>query len=277
MYSKPLCALWKDILYGTDYQVFWYADPHFRVLVDLKQGGAITDLRPYAAQLSRPVGVGTPYLQNACYPYLVQSHYRAGAFTHYAGEGAIKSCKVRYGKEEIDLSACRTHAHLTKTDDAQVLTLDPVTLEFNDLTIQLETILRFPEDTGEIWINRRVVSASDPAARVTVDEYITSCYGTNEYPEDLTGVQLTATGKDGQTRTIDYAYQCRELFQEDIAQVTGLVPQVNSLMSMIPGSQAVTGYVREGYAFAPNLTLGMHKTIGLNEELLTCLKVEKAK
>jgi len=276
-YTEPLCALWKDILYGTDQQVFWYADPHFRVLIDMKQGGAIIDLRPYAAQLERPVGVGTPYLQNACYPYLVQSHYRAGAFTHYAGEGAIKSCKVRYGKEEIDLSACRTHARYTEADGARILTLDPVTLEFSDLTIQLVTTIRFPENTGEIWISRRVVAASRPNAQVTVDEYITSCYGTNEYPEDLTGVQLAVTGADGQTQTLDYAYQCRELYQVEATQVTGLVPQVNSRLSMTPGSPAVTGYVREGYAFAPNLTLGLQKTIGIHEELRTCLKVAKVK
>jgi hypothetical protein len=276
-YSEPLCALWRDILYGTDYQVFWYADPYFRVLVDMKQGGAITDLRPYAAQLNRPVGVGTPYLQNACYPYLVQSHYRAGAFTHYAGEGAIKSCKVRNSKEEVDLSACRTHARLETVNGERVLILDPVAIEFNGLTIELQTTFRFPKDSGEIWISRRVVRASDPSAKVTVDEYITSCYGTNEYPEDLTGVQLEVTGVDGQSRTIDYAYQCRELYQQNAVVVSGLVPQVNSLMSMTTGSDAVTGYVREGYAFAPNLTLGMSKTIGLNEELLTCLKVAKAK
>jgi hypothetical protein len=276
-YTEPLCALWRDILYGTDNQVFWYADPHFRVLVDMKQGGAITDLRPYAAQLNRPVGVGTPYVQNACYPYLVQSHYRAGAFTHYAGEGAIKSCKVRYGREEVDLSACRTRARLETVNGERVLTLEPVSIEFSGLTILLQTRYRFPKDSGEIWISRRVVGASNPDAKVTVDEYITSCYGTNEYPEDLTGVQLSVQGADGQTQTIDYAYQCRELYQEKAALVTGLVPQVNSLMSMLPGSEAVDGYVREGYAFAPNLTLGMEKTIGLNEELLTCLKVAKAK
>jgi hypothetical protein len=248
------------------------------VLIDMKQGAAIIDLHPYAAQLERPVGVvGTPYLQNACYPYLVQSHYRAGAFTHYAGEGAIKSCKVRYGKEEIDLSACRTHARYTEADGDRILTLDPVTLEFSDLTIQVETTIRFLEDTGEIWISRRVVAASRPTAQVTVDEYITSCYGTNEYPEDLTGVQLAVTGVDGQTQTLDYAYLCRELYQVEATQVTGLVPQVNSRLSMTPGSPAVTGYVREGYAFAPNLTLGLQKTIGIHEELLTCLKVAKAK
>jgi hypothetical protein len=276
-YAEPLCAFWKDILYGTDNQVFWYADPHFRVLVDMKQGGAITDLRPYAAQLQRPVGVGTQNLQNACYPYLVQSHYRAGAFTHYAGEGAIKSCKVRYGKEEIDLSACRTYGHYAEVNGSRVLTLEPVSLEFNDLTIQLATTIRFPENSGEIWFTHRVVSSSKPDAQVTIDEYITSCYGTNEYPEDLTGVKLTVTGADGQSQTLDYAYKCRELYQEDARQVAGLVPQVSSLITMTPGSPNVTGYVREGYAFAPNLTLGMHKTIGMNEELLTCLKVAKAK
>ena len=276
-YTTPLVALWKDVLYGTSNQVFWYADPHFRLLVDMKQGGAIIDLRPYAAQLNRPVGVGTPYLQNACYPYLVQSHYRAGAFTHYAGEGAIKSCKVRYGKEEIDLSACRTQAHFSEKDGTRVLELDPVTLEFSGLTVQLATTLRFPENTGEIWISRRVISASQPGARVTVDEYITSCYGTNEYPEDLTGVQLAVTDRDGKWQTLEYAYKCRELSQADASLVTGRVPQVNSLLSMFPGSPAVEGYVREGYAFAPNLTLGLQKTLGVDEELTTCLKVEKAK
>jgi hypothetical protein len=184
---------------------------------------------------------------------------------------------VRYGNEEVDLSACRTHARLETVNGERVLTLDPVTIELDGLTIVLQTTFRFPKDSGEIWINRRVVGASHPNAKVAVDEYITSCYGTNEYPEDLTGVQLTVTGADGQSQTIDYAYQCRELHQENAALVSGLVPQVNSLMSMISGSEAVTGYVREGYAFAPNLTLGMHKTIGLNEELLTCLKVAKAK
>jgi hypothetical protein len=276
-YTEPLCALWKDILYGTGNQVFWYADPQFRVLVDMKQGGAITDLRPYAAQLQRPVGVGTPNLQNACYPYLLQSHYRAGAFTHYAGEGAIKSCKVRYGTEEIDLSACRTQGHYTKVDGSRVLTLDPVILEFSDLTIQLATTIRFPENSGEIWISRRVVFSSNPTARVTVDEYITSCYGTTEYPEDLTGVQLAVTGTDGQTLILDYAYKCREQSQENATRVSGLVPQVNSVMEMTTGSPSVIGYVREGYAFSPNLTLGMQKTISLNEELLTCLRVAKAK
>ncbi len=61
------------------------------------------DLRPYAAKLERPCRVGTKHLQDAFYPYLVQSLYRAGYFTHYAGDGAVRSCKLCYAGEEVDL------------------------------------------------------------------------------------------------------------------------------------------------------------------------------
>jgi len=26
--TRPECTLWKDILYGSKRQMFWYADPH---------------------------------------------------------------------------------------------------------------------------------------------------------------------------------------------------------------------------------------------------------
>ena len=48
-YTEPECALWKDILYGSDKQLFWYADPYMRACVNMDQGGAIVDLRPYAS------------------------------------------------------------------------------------------------------------------------------------------------------------------------------------------------------------------------------------
>ena len=70
----------------------------------MNQGGAIVDLRPYAAKLEIPVGIGTGNVYDASYPFLVQSMYRAGYFTHYAGEGSIKSCKVSYKGEEAILS-----------------------------------------------------------------------------------------------------------------------------------------------------------------------------
>ena len=41
-------------------------------------------------------------------------------------------------------------------------------------------------------------------------------------------------------------------------------------------SAGVEGTIREGYAFSPMYTLGLAKDLHEGEELITCLKVEKA-
>lgn len=274
-YTRPECALWQDILYGSQRQQFWYADPWLRLCLDMNQGGAMIDLRPYAAKLVRPCGVGTKCLQDASYPFLVQSLYRAGYFTHYAGEGAVKSCKLGYGGEEIDLCACRTRASFSERRAARIVTLDPVDIEFADLTVRLQSVFCFVEGSGEIEIVRRVLDTTDPQAEVTLDEYLTGCYGTNEYPEDLTGVKLTLLGRAA-AESIDYAYRCREAEVPDIELAEALVPQVDTRLTIRADGAGAAGYFREGFAFSPMYTIGIKKTIKGKGALRTWLKVEKA-
>lgn len=64
-YARPEMTLWKDILYGSKRQQFWFADPWMRFCLDMNQGGAMIDLQPYAAKLIRPCGVGTAHIQDA--------------------------------------------------------------------------------------------------------------------------------------------------------------------------------------------------------------------
>jgi hypothetical protein len=274
-YTRPECTLWGDILYGSRRQQFWYVDPWMRLCLDMNQGGAMIDLRPYAAKLVRPCGVGTRCLQDASYPFLIQSNYRAGYFTHYAGEGAVKSCKFNHEGEEVDLCACRTRASFSEEGDARIVTLDPVIIEFSDLTIRVQSVFRFAEGTGEIEVVRRIIDTTAPVAEVTIDEYTTACYGTTEYPEDLTGVRLSLQGASG-TETIDYAYQCRQAEVMGITLAEALVPQVDTRLSMRADSGQACGYFREGFAFSPMYTLGIKKTIQGKGELRTWLKVEKA-
>jgi hypothetical protein len=274
-YARPECTLWKDILYGSRRQQFWYADPWMRLCLDMNQGGAMIDLRPYAAKLVRPCGVGTRCLQDASYPFLVQSNYRAGYFTHYAGEGAVKSCKFNYEGEEVDLCTCRTRASFSEEGDVRIVTLDPVDIEFSDLTIRVQSVFRFAEGTGEIEIVRRIIATTAPEAEVVIDEYITACYGTTEYPEDLTGIRLTLEGASG-VETIDYAYQCRQAEVTGVVLVEAVVPQVDTRLTMRADSDQASGYFREGFAFSPMYTLGLKKTIRGKGELRTWLKVEKA-
>lgn len=274
-YTRPECTLWKDILYGSKRQQFWYADPWMRFCLDMNQGGAMIDLRPYAAKLVRPCGVGTKCNQDASYPFLVQSLYRAGYFTHYAGEGAVKSCKFSHAGEEVDLCACRTIASFSEEGDTRVVTLEPVSIEFAHFNIQVQSIFRLPEGTGEIEIVRRVVDSTDPDAEITINEYITACYGTTEYPEDLTGVRLVLKGY-GKTKSIDYAYRCREAELDEIQTTEALIPPVDTRLSMRTDVKDAAGYFREGFAFSPMYTIGIKKIIQGKGELRTWLKVEKA-
>jgi hypothetical protein len=241
----------------------------------MNQGGAMIDLRPYAAKLIRPCGVGTRHVQDASYPFIVQSLFRAGYFTHYAGEGAVKSCKFGHAGEEVDLCACRTQASFSEEGDTRVVTLDPVEIEFEKFTIEVQSTFRLEEGTGEIEIIRKIVRTSDPDSDVTIDEYMTGCYGTTEYPEDLTGVRLTLVGRLG-SESIDYAYKCREASIDDVESAEAVVPQVDTKLSMRSDATDAVGYFREGVAFSPMYTIGIRKRVKGTGELHTWLRVEKA-
>jgi hypothetical protein len=274
-YTRPECTLWKDILYGSQRQQFWYADPWMRFCLDMNQGGAMIDLRPYAAKLVRPCGVGTPHVQDASYPFVVQSFYRAGYFTHYAGEGAVKSCKFGNGGEEVDLCACRTRASFSEEGGTRVVTLDPVTIEFASFSIRVQSVFRLQEGTGEIEIVRKILETGNPQAELTIDEYITGCYGTTEYAEDLTGIRLSLIGAAAE-ESIEYAYRCREGSLAAIRRAEAVIPQVDTRLILRADDKEAGGYFREGFAFSPMFTLGVKKKITGTGELRTWMKIEKA-
>ncbi|MBQ9118452.1 MAG: hypothetical protein IJY09_00140 [Lachnospiraceae bacterium] len=273
-YTEPECALWRDILYGSDKQLFWYCDPFMRACVNMNQGGAIVDLRPYVSKLEWKVGIGTDHVQEAGYPFLIQEKYRAGYFTHYAGEGTVRSAKLCYNGEEVDLCQCRTHAHFEEANGERKLILDPVDIEFYDLTVKLQTVIAFPEGGSDIRIERHILEMSNPDAEVSINEYMVACYGITEYPEDMTCITLNAA-KDGKNEELQYAYKCRECNVEGADEVSALIPPIHTKVSMTCDN-AATGYYREGYAFSPMFTLGYTGAIKDKEVFSTWLKLEKA-
>lgn len=274
-YEEPECALWKDILYGSDKQIFWYCDPYMRAQINMDQGGAIVDLRPYAAKLNWPVGIGTPHVQDASYPFLIQEKYRAGYFTHYAGEGTVRSAKISYKGEEVDLCLCRTKATFSQEGSTRILTLDPVDIEFYDLTVKLQTKIYFEEGSSKIRHERTILEMSNPDAEVEINEYMVACYGTTEYPEDMTGITLTAKNAS-ESKSLIYEYKCRE---EDLAgadEVSAVIPAIETKAAMGASGSDATGYFKEGYAFSPMFTLGFTKTLKDKEVFSTWLSLEKA-
>ena len=270
-YTTPECALWRDILYGSKKQLFWYCDPYMRACVNMDQGGAIVDLRPYAAKLEWPVGIGTKHVQDASYPYLIQEKYRAGYFTHYAGEGTVRSAKIRWNGEEADLCLCRTKAHFSKEGDERRLTLDPVEIAFDGLSLKLETVITFREGDSSVRYDRRIVEISDPDAEVEIDEYMVASYGTTEYPEDMTSLVLNVDDE-----TLQYNYGCRELSKPGAGQVGCTLPPIRTRVALTCEGSHKTGYIKEGYAFSPVFTLGYTAKLTTEEGITTWLRLEMA-
>ena len=269
-YEEPECALWRDILYGSNKQLFWYTDPYMRVCVNMDQGGAIVDLRPYVSKLEYKTGVGSKHIQDVSYPYLIQEKYRAGYFTHYAGEGTIRSAKVCADGQEIDLCLCRTHGHVISKDSTKILELDPVEIEFKEFKIKLVSTITFKEGSSEIVINRKIIDSTNPNKKVTIKEYIVACYGTNEYSEDMSSLILR-----NDDESINYEYKCREIAKQGSKLLSCDLPQINTKVSFKCNGNDFVGIVNEGYAFSPMFKLEYDSNISIQEDVTTWLKLEK--
>lgn len=172
---------------------------------------------------------------------------------------------------------CRTKAHFSQKGNTRILTLDPVEIEFYDLTVKLQTKMYFEEGTGVIRIVREILEMSRPDAQVEINEYMVACYGTTEYPEDMSGIVLQCEGRDDQpgTKEIVYEYKCREESLADAKEVSAVIPAIETKVSM-QASEGAEGYIREGYAFSPMFTLGYKKKVSDKEVFETWLKLEKA-
>ena len=105
---------------------------------------------------------------------------------------------------------------------------------------------------------------------------MTACYGTTEYPEDMSGILLSCEGtSDSENRTISYEYRCREADLFGAKAVSAVIPAIETKVSMTASDNA-DGYIREGYAFSPMFTLGYKKILTDKEMFATWLKLEKA-
>lgn len=250
-YDTPECALWKDILYGSNKQYFWYVDPYLRTCLDFNQGGAIIDLRPYVSKIPFEVGIGTDHVYDATYPYLIQANYRAGYFTHYAGAGTVKSCKVMCGGETTDLCLTRTMAKYEKVDGGVKITTNPVTLELADEKIVIQSIFTFLEGKSSIQIERNILNKVNK--EVTFIEYFTGAFGVHEYQDDMSKLTL---GVDDEY--MNYEYKGRKIIKHGkIGYVN--IPDIFTTVEMTGENDEII--VEEGIAFSPIYHLEIRKTI----------------
>ncbi len=269
-YKTPEVALWKDILYGSDKQYFWYYDPYLRCCLDFNQGGAMIDLRNYAAKLDIPVGIGTGNAYNASYPYIIQANYRAGFFTHYAGQGTLKSCQVKYRDEIVDLALERTLARYEKDGENAVLTTKPFDVAFSAGTLKMQSKFTFVKGEGKI-VFERIILENPNNLDVEIEDYLVGTYGKEEYSLDMTGITLGIEGKD--PVSIDYLYKYRHI-EKPSGVAYAIVPQIDSLIEV--GGEDTAARIEEGIAFSPMFRLSAKRTIK-EGRVTSWLRLKKAR
>ncbi len=251
-YLDGECALWKDILYGSNKQYFWFASPFLRTCLDFNQGGAMIDLRAYSARIEQKTGIGTDNVYDASYPYLIQANYRAGYFTHYAGAGTVKSCRVSYHGKSADLCLCRTMARYEKYDNGVRIIANPVTITLDGLDIEIESVFEFEKD-GRVVATRRILNDLH-GEEVTFEEYFTGAYGTTEYQKDMSSVTL---GVDDDV--IPYTYHGQYIIKDNASVAWVNIPDVSTRIEM--GGEGCILKVEEGIAFSPVYHINVSKTI----------------
>ena len=264
-YNTPECALWKDILYGSNKQYFWYVDPFMRTCLDFNQGGAMIDLRPYVARVPFEVGIGTDHVYDATYPYLIQANYRAGYFTHYAGAGTVKSCKVMCNNETTDLCLTRTMAKYEKVEGGVKITTNPTTLVLGNEEIIIESIFTFLEGESCIQIERNILN--EVKSPVTFIEYFTGAFGVHEYQADMKNICLSVDDE-----FINYEYKDRFITKENGKEIKVNIPDIQTVVSMYGENDLMT--VKEGIAFSPIYYMEIRKTI-TEGGIKTWLKLKK--
>ena len=107
----------------------------------------------------------------------------------------------------ISVSARHTQ-HFSQEGKTRILTLDPVTIEFRDLTVKLQTKEYFEEGSSNIKIERTILEMSDPECRGYLKRVYGCMLGTTSIPEDMSHITLKIDGPE--EKTIHYEYKCRE-------------------------------------------------------------------
>ena len=72
------------------------------------------------------------------------------------------------------------------------------------------------------------------------------------------------------------SYKCREEGVKGATEVSAVIPEIETRVSMTASNADAEGYVKEGYAFSPMFTLGYRKTISDKEVFATWLNLAKA-
>lgn len=261
----------KEILYGSGKSYFWYSDPYMRVTVDLCQGGSIGDFRPLIAKKERYTGADRPEKAVGSNPYLIHSQYRSGNAYHYA-DGARTTFMLEHQDERRDLADYPTKIEKVNRQGEKVeLMLGEIPIVFKDGAGAKVCTTYVFEKKGMITIRRKL---KEVRGKIHFSEYLKGCYGTNEYPEDLSSIVLKTAGKH--QKALKFEYKARRIETTAPGYVSTEIPPIDTIVMLEAVEESFeSGYAQEGYVFSPYYTMALEGETEQEKEVVTCLKIRR--
>jgi hypothetical protein len=271
--NKPEVNLWKDVLTGSQKQIFWYNDAAMRATVDPNQNGAIVDLRPYVAKLDRTVGTDSDNLYDGSYPFILHAQYRGG-WPSFMDSKSMVSGSLRYDGETRHFRNYRTQCVHQERADGVAVVMDPVDIDFKDVKVQVRTTVIIKKG-GAIGIERQILQSSKADAEFEILEYMNGVYGTTEYPTDLRKVRMEAS-KGQENVSLDVRYTGKTLELPGAEAVTATVPDVSTQITLTTSLKSAKGFIRDATPTSPMYSFGYSGKLKLKEESTTWLKIKKS-
>jgi len=247
--TPPAAACWKDIRHPSGKKYFWYLDRNMRLLMAPDRGGAVLDLRPYAAMVSAEAGIDTKNLWDMNYPFLIQNHHRYTSIC----KGMFKYKDKTLDLAEEDFAVKK----IVRADMALQVVYQPKKISLAGVRFVLEISVTIHND-GKIVTRRTIRRPSGGTEEIEFCEYFRGTWGSTDIPGNLKGIFLAVQGGHRQ-KVLRYAHRKRELVLENARRAEVYFPGHDFSLAL-EGSQAGwTAIAREGNVFQAFYEISLEK------------------
>jgi len=254
--TPPTVSHWRDIRFRSGKEYVWYLDENMRVALAANRGGAVIDLRPYAAKIEKEsAGVDTEYLWDLSYPFLIQNHHR---YTTICKEMLRYNGIVRDLAEEF-----LTVKDIEKSEAETLVRFNPVEVTFGDVSCTVENSCAFTAG-GEIVRTVTIHPDGETDGTMAFCEYFRGAWGTTDLPADLAGLVLKVSDESGQYG-FPYAHLGRKIDRPDALSCEVGFPAENFRLVLEGCAGGWTASVEEGSLFQTFYTLTLEKSLPLED------------
>ncbi len=256
--------LFHDLVSKSGRELLWYVDSNWRLAIDPICGGNIVDLRPYAGRIKQDLGPNSSQMWNGSYPFALNFLHRQAYLSSVVGGAPLSNLRCHVNKIE-------------RPDEHQIyVEFEPMTIGKGENEIEFVSSFLFCDD-GRLYLKKKILRTAKPDTKVKIIENMNGTWGRTEYPEDISGTEMSIENKNGDKAGFKCEYKFRKNIFENATVLSAKVPMINTQFTFETDIDGTVGEIREGAMFSPNYSLCMTQYVKAGEESSICLRIKSLK